>query len=453
MRGKLQHFFWQAKGAASASALALLLLLPMTSFAAEGAFEGLKMRMGSWDVHFFGNVNAFGTDIDCDADSNGQTVDGGLACGSFGSDFDSNNVQTGLLPSWLGFNAKNTTDSGFTSGVTLGFQPGVDSGRDFSAPLGNSLGLNSSNFRQVFIEFGNKDQWGSFKLGRDLGVFGSDAILNDMTLLGVGTVSDLAATGGNTTLGRIGVGYIYADWKAQIQYTSPTWNGFSFTAALVDPWGTGSIANLTSAVPGGISATTLTGGGNGQESDTFGFEAKVNYGFDTGDFSGKLWASYITQSVEFDDPLNVLADDSPDSDGFDVGGRIEVGPVSLVGYYYDGDGIGTTDYLLDAFSANGESRDSDGGYIQGMFTLPNIGTKLGVSWGESNLDDNTTDRLVSGPGGVNLVETNESWVLGVYHPVNEALNLVIEYTNTEAEAHNGTEAEEDTLAIGAIMFF
>ncbi len=452
MRGKLQHFFWHAKGVARGSALALLLLLPITSFA--DGFEGLKMRMGSWDVSFSGNVNAFVTDISCDADSSGGTVDGGLACGSFGEDSDANNVQTGLLPSWFGFNATTTNSSGFMSGVTLSFQPGVDSGPgNLSAgPLDGALGLNSSNFRQIFIEFGNKSKWGSFKIGRDLGVFGSDAILNDMTLLGVGTVSDLAKNGGNTTLGRIGVGYLYADWKAQLQYNSPTWNGFSFSAALVDPWGAGSIANITSGVAGGISATPFTGGGDGQDEDTFGFEAKVNYGFDTGNFGGKLWASFITQDVEFDDPGNTLADSSPDADGFDVGGKLDIGPFSLVGYYYDGEGIGTTGFLTDGFSANGEARDSDGGYVQGVFTLPNIGTKLGISYGVSNLDDNTTDNIVDG-GSTSLVDSNESVVVGVYHPVNEALNLVLEYTGTEADAHNNNDAEEDTIAVGAIMFF
>ena len=86
------------------------------------------------------------------------------------------------------------------------------------------------------------DTMGTLKIGRDLGIFGGNAILEDMTLLGVGTVSDLTARGGNTTLGRIGVGYLYADWKSQIQYTSPNWDGFSFTAAVVDPWGVGTIA-------------------------------------------------------------------------------------------------------------------------------------------------------------------------------------------------------------------
>ena len=98
--------------------------------------------------------------------------------------------------------------------------------------LDGALGQGSVNFRQVFLTMGH-DDWGTFKIGRDLGVFGSDAILQDMTLLGVGPG---AYGGGHTTLGRIGFGYLYADWKSQLTYISPNWDGFSFTAAITDPW-------------------------------------------------------------------------------------------------------------------------------------------------------------------------------------------------------------------------
>ena len=44
----------------------------------------------------------------------------------------------------------------------------------------------SKRHRQAFLTFGDKS-WGSVKVGKDLGIFGSTAILNDMTLLGVGS--------------------------------------------------------------------------------------------------------------------------------------------------------------------------------------------------------------------------------------------------------------------------
>jgi predicted porin len=409
---------------ASASALVLML----TSQGA-GAFD--MIEVGDWKVEFSGNVNGFLSDVSCESDPAGPVM-GGLACGSIsGGDYDDNNVRTGLLPSWFGFHAERTEEN-IKYGVTLGFQPGIDSGADLTgAPIDGGLGLNSSNFRQVFLEFSGTN-WGGIKIGRDLGLFGSDAILSDMTLSGVGTVSDLTRGGGNTSLGRIGVGYLYADWKGQVQYSSPKWGGFSFNVAVVDPWG---LVNLSGQ---SLDADTFS-----QEGSTYGFEGKVAYAWE-GDFSGKVWASFISQELKSSDPA--LNDE--DALGFDVGAKVGFGGLELVGYYYTGEGIGSADFLFDAVDAAGNPRDSDGMYAQATYKLPGPGTKLGVSWGESNLDRGAAD-----PVTTSLVETNESIVFGVYHPLTSALQLVLEYTETEATAHNGNQAEETAIALGAILSF
>lgn len=402
-------------------------LLPCT----DGlAFE--SMQMGDWDIQITGNINGFLANTQCDPGSG--VVAGGLACGSNGQDRDLGNVRTGLLPSWFGFHGKQEGDD-FTTEVMIGFQPGIDGGNQggiTGSPLDGGLGLNSENLRQVFLQFGA--DWGKLKIGRDLGLFGSDAILSDMTLLGVGTVSDLTAGGGNTALGRIGVGYMYADWKGQIQYSSPDWQGFSFAVALVDPWG---LVNL--------SGNSLNAGTFAQQGDTYGIEGKVGYewkGEEDADFKGKIWAGFISQSLD----SSALA--NQDATGFDIGAKAAVAGFEVVAYYYDGDGIGTTDFLFDAVDLTGNTRDSDGGYLQATYALPGYGTKLGISYGESNLDLGPGD-----PASSTLVETNESIVLGVYHPLTESLNLVLEYTETTATAHSGAEAEETSIAIGAILFY
>jgi predicted porin len=409
---------------ASASALGLML-------ASQGAGAFDMIEVGEWKVEFSGNINGFLSDVKCESDPAGPVLSG-LACGSLsGGDYDDNNVRTGLLPSWLGFHAERT-EGEIKYGVTIGFQPGIDSGPDLTgAPIDGGLGLNSSNFRQVFLEFSGTN-WGSIKIGRDLGVFGSDAILSDMTLSGVGTVSDLTQGGGNTSLGRIGVGYLYADWKGQVQYSSPKWGGFSFNVAVVDPWG---LVDL--------SGESLDAGTFSQEGSTYGFEGKVAYTWE-GDFSGKVWASFISQELKTTDPL--LNDE--DALGFDVGAKVGFGGFEVVGYYYTGEGIGSADFLFDAVDAAGNTRDSDGLYAQATYKLPGPGTKLGVSWGESNLDRGPAD-----PVTTSLVETNESIVVGVYHPLTSALQLVLEYTQTEATAHNGNQAEEKAIALGAILSF
>ena len=409
------------------SGFAGTIVLIITSTNAQ-AFE--SMKMGDWDVDISGNINAFFTSIDCEPNVIGDDVDAGLACGSNGVDRTVGNVQTGLLPSWFGFHAKQES-SGYTTEINIGFQPGVDGG---GGAIDTGLALNSENLRQVNLKFGG--DWGTIMVGRDLGVFGSDAILADMTLLGVGTVSDLAAFGGNTTLGRIGVGYLYADWKAQVQYSSPSWDGFSFTVALVDPWGLFD-----------LSGESLDQGAFSQQGDTYGFEGKGVYEFggDEGStVSGKVWASFITQSL---DSSTFASQDAP---GFDVGAKVALNDFELVAYFYKGEGIGTLGFLWDAVDLSGNTRDSDGFYVQGTYKLPDGGTKFGISFGESNLDLGPGDPVAAAS---TLVETNESFVIGVYHPLTPSLNLVLEYTNTEATAHSGNSAEEGTIAIGAILFF
>jgi predicted porin len=407
---------------ASAGALGLML-------ASQGAGAFDMIEVGDWKVEFSGNVNGFLSDVSCESDPAGPVLSG-LACGSLsGGDYDDNNVRTGLLPSWLGFHAERTEEN-IKYGITIGFQPGIDSGADLTgAPIDGGLGLNASNFRQVFLEFSGTN-WGGIKIGRDLGIFGSDAILSDMTLSGVGTVSDLTRGGGNTSLGRIGVGYLYADWKGQVQYSSPKWGGFSFNVAVVDPWG---LVNLSGE---SLDADTFS-----QEGSTYGFEGKVAYAWE-GDFNGKVWASFISQE------LKSTAFNAEDALGFDVGAKVGFGGLELVGYYYTGEGIGSAAFLFDAVDVAGNPRDSDGMYAQATFKLPGPGTKLGVSWGESNLDRGQADPITT-----SLVETNESIVFGVYHPLTSALQLVLEYTQTEATAHNGNQAEEKAIALGAILSF
>jgi predicted porin len=217
-----------------------------------------------------------------------------------------------------------------------------------------------------------------------------------------------------------------------VQYSSPKWGGFSFNLAVVDPWG---LVDL--------SGESLDAGAFSQEGSTYGFEGKAAYAWE-GDFSGKVWASFISQKLKTTDP----AFDDEDAFGYDVGAKVGFGGFELVGYYYAGEGIGTTDFLFDAVDVAGNTRDSDGMYAQATYKFPNIGTKVGVSWGESNLDRGPAD-----PADTSLVESNESFVIGIYHPMASWLNLVLEYTETEATAHNGNQANEKAIAAGAILSF
>src|SRR6266403_3099990 len=182
----------------------------------------IGFKAGAWDLSFSGNVNGFATWNTCDTKA--VAVNGGLACNRPSPDSSKEQaIESGLLPSALVFSAKSR-QAGLDIGVTLGFYPGINGAR-------GKTGLDTSgiDLRQNFLTFGDKS-WGTVKVGKDIGLFGSDAILADMTLLGVG--SGAAFLGGNTTLGRIGVGYIYTDWIPQITYSSPSYGGFQYSAGV-----------------------------------------------------------------------------------------------------------------------------------------------------------------------------------------------------------------------------
>ena len=137
-----------------------------------------------------------------------------------------------------------TTQDGIDLAAHLGLYPGIATNDGGSPNLQSNSSNGSSNtalgttgldIRQVYMTFGNKDM-GTFTLGRNIGLFGADVILNDMTLPGVGAPGSAAGPApANTTLGGIGLGYIYTDWLGQIDYTTPDFSGFNATIGIFDP--------------------------------------------------------------------------------------------------------------------------------------------------------------------------------------------------------------------------
>jgi hypothetical protein len=241
-----------------------------------------------------------------------------------------------------------------------------------------------------------------------------------MTLLGVGTGGP---AGGSSTLGRIGSGYIYADWKGQISYSSPNFNGFQVSGGVMENF-----------------KPSILGASTGSLSDQMAYEGKATYDFAASDVTGRIWVSGITQKTE-------NTGSSYTSKGGDIGAKVSMGPASVVGYYYSGDGLDSQNALLQGlFNGNGEKSKDSGGYVQGTFVVPGIGTKLGASWGKSD------SRAAN---GTTFDIENKSWIIGAYHPLTKHLNLVVEYTDQEKKNNvtSGNKVEKDTVSLGAILFF
>ena len=380
--------------------------------AASMANAGIIIPAGEWTLDVNGNVNMYVSRTSTD-DSN--TVTGGLASvneATTGED-EVYSLGTGLLPAWLGFTG-TTRQNDLDVSFTISMQPNTSN----NGVAGDGAAGDETNplMRQAFLTFGDAS-WGSVKLGKDIGIFAQDAILNDMTLLGVGSAAN--GSGASTTLGGIGSGYIYAAWKGQAAYTTPNMNGFQATVGITNP---NQLSSLT---------TGLT---NRQERP--GIEAKAHYAFT----NGKIWVSGASYKAQISNTVSV------DVSAMDIGATVNIGNLGLTGYIYSGDGAGTTFLGTNGWTTAGKERESDGGYIQATYVIP-TGTKLGMAYGTSNLD------LADGETNTTLVEENNRWTVGAYHPLTKHLNLVAEYNDMESNNQAGASNESSTLSLGAILFF
>lgn len=410
-----------AEAAPQATAAAAAPAAPSGRRFVEVADSGVGMVVGDVTFKVSGQVNAFYTHDNGQKAGPGTAVTGGVV--SIGGN--SSAIRNGLLPGNISF-AATTTQGGWDLGAHFGLYPGINSATYANGGGANSGGQNTAlqtaglDFRQTYMTIGRKGL-GTLKLGRDIGLFGSEAILNDITLLSVGTTGGNIAPA-NTSLGRIGVGYIYTDFQPQITYTSPNLGGFQVSAGVFEP-----LQSLT---------------GPGETSNSPGFQGKIVYDGKFGDFSARAWVSAITQKHNRIDGVKYTGS------GVDMGAKLGYGPIVVTGYYYTASGLGTTALNLFDTDALGNKRDSNGFYVQALATFGKV--SVGGSYGESHLKyANAADALAN----PTLLDTNSSYVGQVRYGLTSWVTLIGEYIHTKSEAHNANKAEGDTAALGAILFF
>ena len=386
--------------------------------------KGIGLEVGPATIKFSGSINAYYVNDNPDTAGPTTTVGGGIA--SVGAD-SSNAVRNGLLPGYLLIDV-TTKQAGLDIGAHFGMYPGINSA--VWGPLGansggqpTALATAGIDFRQVYLTIGGG--FGTVKMGRDIGLFGSEAILNDITLLAAGPPGGNVAPG-NTTLGRIGSGYIYTDFQPQITYTTPNFGGFQASVGVFQP-----LQSLTAPA---------------QTNTAPGFQGKVTFDKTFDKVGLRLWASGVTQKHQ---TIGAGAGGlvSYTGRGMDLGGKVSVGPFAAVANWYTAKGLGTTVLNLLDTDARGNPRGSDGFYVQGLATFGKV--SLGASYGESNLD-RTAFEIAAGN---TLVRKNSSYVGQVRYGLTDWVTLIGEYTRANSKAHGGNEAESSSIAAGAILFF
>jgi len=420
-------------------------LYPLASIAAgmcaliaamPAAAVDLKTADGSWTFSIDGNVNVDYIYTSCEKDVK-PVVDVGGACTGSASGNSVSNVGNGLLPAAFTFGV-STTQGGWDLAAHLGLYPGVNTNDGGSPnlqsnpPTNTALGSAGLDVRQVYMTFGNKDV-GTFTLGRNIGLFQADAILNDMTLLGVGVGGSMStANPSNTSLGSIGWGYIYTDWLTQMDYTTPVFGGATLTVGIFDP------------------VNSLTEPGTAAPKSAPGFHGKIAWKGELGDgVKVALSATGIQQQQKYN--LSATSSGGYQSEGGDVFGKVDIGNLELVASGYYGKGLGTTALFVLSDDGLGNSRKSDGFLVQATYRMDQL--KVGVNYGSSRLSyANDADRIAN----PFLVSSNNKVTGGAYYDLTKNLMILGEVTWAQSTAHFDSSANNNTsfgFNVGAFLAF
>ncbi len=366
---------------------------------------------GDWEVSYTGTINLFYNQMDQDNIRNGNSA----------------HLNEGLLPAFHTMKVVSPSANGLTGTAQISFAPDSSSGKtDGQNKTGEDIDM-----REVF--FNVDGSFGTISVGRTLSLFSRGAILNDMTLFGVGAMAGL--DGGGTSLGRIAHGYTYAEFNTRFAWKSPDMNGFNIEVGIFDP----------SEGSGGNAANF--------ETDTPQFQAALNYStsFDGG--SVAVWADGIYQEMEGrgDATAGFNTTGEVKTHGVSLGLNVSAGAFGLVASMYDGEALGsvrqvdTNSYQCTATQC--QEAEADGYYIQGTYTF-NGKTKVGISYGETNQDNVSLNGAVNNTGDSDIERSNELTTIGVYHDVNSWLKIVAEYNDQQSQF-----GEISNVSLGGFIFW
>jgi hypothetical protein len=392
-----------------------LLCMGLVMGAASAAEAQLTMQMSNgWSFTFGGNVNAFlvyekASDVAVPSAPTGGIVTAG------GDGI--TRIRTGLLPAFAVFDAKGK-EGNTDLGVHFGFAPQIQCGIGGTASVngqGHDCFGAQIDMRQVYLTVGGS--WGQILAGRELGLFGRQNILTDQTLFGIGATG--GQLGGGTTLGRIGFGYIYPQFKAQMTYSTAAGRPFQLSIGLFDP---ATNPPFTSIELPRLEAEAVYSSGN-----------------------TKLWFGGLLQNNSTVGGVDESATAWGGSGGIRLGGS----SFSLTASGYYGEGLGTTLMFLNGATAvgGGELRKSMGGIGQLTFTPSNSKVTVAGSWGISLLENSDSEAEFQ----------TKNWLAsgGIYYQATKSLKAVAEfnYAVTGDDSDVTDDNKSVAPAFGLMLFF
>ena len=404
-------------------------------------------EVGAIDVKISGDL-VFGADETFDRHGSATApIAGGLVTASPNQPY--NSIQAGLLPSAVVLSIATNQ-----MGYDLGFTIGAYTGGNNVSPVGGSnangpgapaaLGTPGIDLRQVFGTIGTPT-FGTVKIGRDLGLFGSDAILNDATLLGLGSPLTTQSPA-NTSLGRIGIGYVYADWIPQITYTTPDFNGFTASISAMTPLNAVNVGGLVGPLQ--PYSATLTGQELPMVQGQIKWKGNIAPGAALTVSGDALWQQHKNDTATGSLAAMPL-EATTNSWGVDGFGKLDIDGFSFVAYGYYGQGLGTTGFFFNGFDLAGNARKSYGGYAQASYTWDKF--TFGASWGVSALQATGFDWTVG--AAPTLVHDNESIIGFLRYQLTPWMTLQAEFGHTWTINQLGQNLQEDDLWLGTAWFF
>ena len=334
---------------------------------------------------------------------------------------DMSEIRDGLLPAFLNFDMKAPTMNGLDIAAHISISPST-----------NTKSQSSSTFEQREVYFTVDGDFGQVLAGKALGLYGSHAILNEQTIWGVGW-----GVGGNgtTTLGGIGLGYDYADWRSQFRWTSPDMNGLKLALAVVD--GEGPAVSLATGLTGPLSI--LSGQPDGED---LRYEMDLTY---AGSFDGGSFKTWLSGAWQDHDDLKTATRTKPeDARYWTVGGTLSVNNFEFMAVYSDAE-----DSVATATGVNQWDVDTDGNGEWSQYVVQG-GYRFGPTLVSANYSELEVDSARARADGKKYDEA-ERITVGVYHDVNANLKLVAEYT--EIEHDDKKRLDQEIIAIGGFVFF
>ena len=392
----------------------------------------LLMGDNGWEVTFAGSSNTFYMYTSSDESPSG-TRSGSLVSES-GEDI--SRLTVGLLPGVFGMSVKAPSTGGLDMMANLTLYPSTQN----TARTWN--GTANLNLRESYFKVSG--DFGSLLVGRTLNTYGTAPIVNDMGLFGIG-----AQYIADTTLGRIGYGYTYANFGAQIKWTAPTSGPFNFSISIEDP---GKIVGQSTY---SASSTSVTA----SQLDSPRWAGSVSASNNVGGFDVSATGEWMVQNADFTGAVrasnaqasNGNSDGDVTAHGFAGTVTAGAGGLNVLWSGYTGEALGTFFNLdRDSLDGVGNERDNDGWYVQGTYDLGG-GTNIGVSYGESSQDETAYD--TANRSSHALIEDRSLFSAMAWHNINDNLRVIAEYGHTEDDWFDGKSRDSDAFSVGGFFFW